>query len=139
MKHTIKLYFLFCFYCSVSFAQIDSSRTALYDFSPKLSLHSWQNNFEFSIQPNLFNDQLNDSSSIMMRTRLQLSGMYKLNREDPVKNNLKMNLLNPLYQEFVSSQSMKELRYILGMVQMGGVAYLAYEHIKKYGFLQLKK
>jgi hypothetical protein len=65
--------------------------------------------------------------------------MYKLNREDPVKNNLKMNLLNPLYQEFVSSQSMKELRYILGMVQMGGVAYLAYEHIKKYGFLQLKK
>jgi hypothetical protein len=138
MKHTIKLYLLFCFYCSVSFAQNDSSKTALYDFSPKLSLHSWQNNFEFSIQPNLFIDQMNDSSSIMMRTRLQLSGIYKLNGEDPIKNNLKTNLLNPLYQEFASTQSMKELKYILGMVQVGGVAYLAYQHIKKYGFLKKK-
>jgi hypothetical protein len=126
---------LFC--SSVLLAQNDSSRTAYYEFSPKLRLSSWQNNFEFSFRPNLMT-QLEDSSSIMMRTRMQLAGMYRLDGEDPIKANMLTNILNPLKQQYLSTQSMKELKYVLGMVSAGGAAYLAYEHIKKYGFLKKK-
>ena len=137
MKLSISFFFMFI--CStVLFAQNDSLKSSLNDFSPKLSLSNWQNNLEFSLQPNFFMHQLNDSSTIMMRTRMQLAGLFKMNEDDPIKSGLKTNILNPLQQEFLSTQSMKEFKYVLNMVEMGGAAYLAYEHLRKYGFLKKK-
>lgn len=76
-----------------------------------------------------------DKSSIMLRTRLQLGEMII---EDPIKTNFRLSILNPLHQKYVESQSMKELKYILGAVQAGAVGYMAYQHLKKYGFLKRK-
>ena len=76
-----------------------------------------------------------DKSSIMLRTRLQLGEMII---EDPIKTNFRLSILNPLHEKYVESQSMKELKYILGAVQAGAVGYLAYQHLKKYGFLKKK-
>jgi hypothetical protein len=137
MKQSFSL-FLILFCSSLLFAQSDSLKKAVYDFSPKLRLSGWQNDLEFSLQPNLLMNQISDSSTIMMRTRLQLAGLYKFNDEDQTKAGLTTNLLNPLHQEYLSTQSMKEIKYVLGMVSAGGVAYLAYEHIRKYGFLKKK-
>ena len=78
---------------------------------------------------------LNDSSSIWIRTRMQLAGIIN---QDEIQNNLQMNILNPLHEKYADLQSMKELKYILGAVQLSAVGYLAYLHLKKYGFLKRK-
>ena len=44
------------------------------------------------------------------------------------------NLLSPLMQQYQSKQKMAPLYYILGTAQTAAVGYLAYKHIKKYGF-----
>jgi len=76
-----------------------------------------------------------DNSSVWMRTRLQLNGLYN---QDNSHGDVKSNVLNPLSQLYSASQSMKELKYFLGAVQTGAVGYLAYKHLKKYGFLKRK-
>jgi hypothetical protein len=78
-------------------------------------------------------DLLNDSSSIWMKTRLQLAYMNSANYSDA-----KTNILNPLYKQYIASQDLKLLKQILGAVQIGAVGYLAYLHLKKYGFLKKK-
>ena len=47
-------------------------------------------------------------------------------------------MLGPLYNNYLESQKLATLKAILGSVQVGAVAYLAYKHIKKYGFLKKK-
>lgn len=81
--------------------------------------------------PNL----LKDTASIWIQTRMQLSNMMN---QDDNKNNLQTNILDPLSQKYSSLQSMKTLKYILGTVQVSAVGYLAYLHLKKYGFLKKK-
>lgn len=76
-----------------------------------------------------------DKTSIMLKTRLQLGEMMN---ENPIKSNFRSGILNPLHEAYSQSQSMKELKYILGMVQAGAVGYMAYQHLKKYGFLKGK-
>jgi hypothetical protein len=74
-----------------------------------------------------------DSSSVWMRARLQLNGMADAQQ---FGDEVKSNLLSPLSQQFTASQRMKELKYILGTIQAGAVGYLAYQHLKKFGFLK---
>ena len=76
-----------------------------------------------------------DSSSIWMSARHQLSGM--LNR-DNWGSDVKSNILNPLSQQYSASQRMKEFKSVLAAIQVGAVGYLAYQHLKKYGFLKKK-
>ncbi len=76
-----------------------------------------------------------DSTSILLRTRMQLGEMIN---DDPIKANFNSSILNPLHERYLESQNMKELKYILGAVQAGAVGYMAYQHLKKYGFLKRK-
>lgn len=78
---------------------------------------------------------LNDSSSIWIQTRMQLAGILN---QGEIQNNLQLNILNPLHEKYADLQSMRELKYILGAVQLSAVGYLAYLHLKKYGFLKRK-
>lgn len=66
---------------------------------------------------------------------MQLAGIIS---EVETQNYLQMNILNPLSAKYSGLQSMKVLKYILGTVQVGAVGYLAYLHLKKYGFLKRK-
>ena len=75
-----------------------------------------------------------DSSSLWMRTRMQLSGMY----DNSTSRGMQSDLLNALSQQYSASQSLKTFGSILGAVQVGAVGYLAYQHLKKYGFLKRK-
>lgn len=121
---------LFILFFSAASAQTDTSKT-YFNINPKFSFGSTQ------ISPEYFNRQppylnfINDSSFIWLRIRLQFD-------VDPMKNNLQTNILNPLSQQYSALQSMKELKYILGMIKTGTVGYLAYLHLKKYGFLKGK-
>ncbi len=78
---------------------------------------------------------LKDTASIWIQTRMLLSSIMN---QDDNKNNLQSNILNPLGQKYSSLQSMKTLKYILGTVQVSAVGYLAYLHLRKYGFLKKK-
>lgn len=42
----------------------------------------------------------------------------------------------PLYQKYKEDSKLNPFRYALGMIQVGAVGYLAYKHIKKFGFLK---
>lgn len=55
-------------------------------------------------------------------------------------SNLQNNFEQPhftsqLYRQYLEDQEFSPVRYVLGMAQLGAVGYLAYKHIKKYGFL----
>jgi len=73
-----------------------------------------------------------NSSTVWLRTELLL-----LNKNLLTKNGeLKTHFTSPLYQEYLRESEFDMVRYILGTVQTGAVAYMAYRHIKKYGFLK---
>lgn len=82
---------------------------------------------------NINTNFLNDSTSILMQTRMQLAW---LNNQNPA--DAKANLLNPLYQNYMANQSMGWFKQILGAVQVGAVGFLAYKHIEKY-YIKKKK
>ncbi len=76
-----------------------------------------------------FNSKLlSDSSSLWLRTRMQLNEM--IYRETSA-GNLQSNILNPLSQQYSATQNMELFRSVVG-----AVGYLAYQHLKKYGFLK---
>ncbi len=46
------------------------------------------------------------------------------------------NISRFLYIEYLEESEFNPVKYALGAVQVGAVGYLAYLHIKKYGFLK---
>ena len=90
---------------------------------------------EFYISP-LFNqipDEIlfdENSSTVWLRTELLLSNKNLLTENGEVKT----HFTSPLYQQYLKDSEFDMVRYILGTVQTGAVAYMAYRHIKKYGF-----
>jgi len=90
---------------------------------------------EFYIAP-LFNhipDEIlfdENSSTVWLRTELLLSNKNLLMENGEVKTHFTL----PLYQQYLKDSEFDMVRYILGTVQTGAVAYMAYRHIKKYGF-----
>ena len=81
------------------------------------------------LQPEMF---FNDNpSTIWLSTELTLSypSMFSpnnLNAED--------HLMSPFYKQYLENSKIDPIRYVLGMAQAAAVGYLAYRHIKKYGF-----
>lgn len=82
---------------------------------------------------NLNTNFLNDSTSILMQTRMQLAWLNNSNQIDA-----KTNLLNPLYKNYMAGQTNRLFNQILGAVQVGAVGFLAYKHIEKY-YIKKKK
>lgn len=91
---------------------------------------------EFARHSIFNNPMIYDSSSALLAAKLYISNSAE---NDPIKNNFTSSVLNPLKQQFAESQNLKELKAILGAVQLGAVGFLAYKHIKEYGFLKEKK
>jgi hypothetical protein len=90
---------------------------------------------EFYIAP-LFNqipDEVlfeDNSSTVWLRTELLLSNRDMLTENGEVNT----HFTSPLYQQYLKDSEFDMVRYVLGTVQAGAVAYMAYRHIKKYGF-----
>lgn len=78
---------------------------------------------------NKTNLHINDSESVWLRTKLQLE--YSVNNQD-INNFNKLML--PLNKQYIESQKLNFVNYFLGITQTAAVGYLAYRHIKKYGF-----
>jgi len=132
---------LFFFFCSVTFAQnrteIDTARA----FNLSIPSEDWEYQFN---NPSFLTEMdklslnkifINDSSSVWMRTRMMIGA---IGSQENLFDNSSSNLLGPLYNNYLETQKLATLKAILGSVQVGAVAYLAYKHIKKYGFLKKK-
>ncbi len=92
----------------------------LQDFGLYLSLHN-KNNIPINKDPN----------TQWLWTNAVLSNSYQSFNEDGVDFK---NMLAPQYEEFKENSKFNPIRYVLGMAQLSAVGYLAYKHIKKYGF-----
>ncbi len=70
-----------------------------------------------------------DSSTLWLRTELALSysnAAGEIKKQD--------YLMLPFYKQYLENSKFDPVRYVLGLAQTAAVGYLAYRHIKKYGF-----
>lgn len=73
-----------------------------------------------------------DRSTIWLRTELLISNYSYLPNEVEFDD----HFASPLHKQFLKDSEFDMVRYVLGMAQLSAVAYMAYRHIKKYGFLK---
>jgi len=78
------------------------------------------------------NNQLlyGDPSTIWLRTELILSSTMSFDE----KTRAEHHYTSILYQRYLEDSKFDPVRHVLGMAQLTAVGYLAYRHIKKYGF-----
>ncbi len=122
-------------------AQVESKTLSV----PKDSLFHYQGinptlnlNYKFDDlihynNPDFFPNNLppyDNPSTIWLRTELALS--FSLPFEE--KTGTDQHFTSILYQQYLEDSKFDPVRYVLGMAQLGAVGYLAYKHIKKYGF-----
>lgn len=69
-------------------------------------------------------------STIWLRTELALSSSLSFGE----KTGTDRHFTSILYQQYLEDSKFDPVRYLLGMAQIGAVGYLAYKHVKKYGF-----
>jgi hypothetical protein len=87
--------------------------------------------FSKAIAPNIPDDILFDDnpSTVWLRTELLI-----MNNSQSDLGDINTHFTSPLYQQYLRDSEFDMVRYVLGAVQAGAVGYMAYRHIKKYGF-----
>ena len=95
-------------------------QTKLDDFELHRQLYNMQS--EISLE--------NDPQTVWLKTS------FLLFQSDNHNSDEQSNLLLPLYNQYLEKSRFDPVRYVLGMAQAGAVGYLAYKHIKKYGFFK---
>lgn len=144
MKRTMNLNFktfllliFFSFTLNIVWAQSENLKRLQLEIPPEI-LEYQLSEFEFLDNSNRFflnTSLLNDTTSLWIKTRIQLGAFSNRSIN---QSNSASDLLNPLYQKYLDSQGMRTINSILGSVSVGATAYLAYKHLKKYGFLKKK-
>ena len=71
-----------------------------------------------------------DPQTIWLRTSIAVSNPEHVNQ------NITSHFLSPLQKKYYEDSKFDPIKTILGAAQVGAVGYLAYKHIKKYGFLK---
>jgi len=69
-------------------------------------------------------------STIWLRTEVLISS----SSIQPGLDEVNTHFTSPLYQQYLRDSEFDVVRTILGTVQAGAVGYMAYRHIKRYGF-----
>jgi hypothetical protein len=142
VKSIIKILPLLFLYAFISFAQqIDNAKIISTNDSLKIKIESnpltqMQIKFdEFELHREFNNMKMNvqiagDPNTVWLRTSLAI-----LNTDNSDQN-FSPHFLSPLEKQYLENSKFNPIRYLLGMVQTGAVGYLAYKHVKKYGFLK---
>ncbi len=142
MKSLIKILSLLFLYTFILYAQqTDNANTVSTNDSLKIrinpnSVTQMQIKFdEFELHRQFNNMKMNvpidgDPQTVWLRTSLAIS-----NTENNGQN-FSPHFLSQLEKQYLENTKFNPIKYALGMVQAGAVGYLAYKHIKKYGFLK---
>ncbi len=75
----------------------------------------------------------NDKNTIWMWTKLSINSPGS---QESHAGESPGSMIEPLHQQFIENSKFNPVRYVLGMAQTAAVGYLAYQHIKKYGFFK---
>ena len=94
-------------------------------FELDLQFKIWQQQNNFLIEGN--------KSNLWLRTELALTAPGGFTDDDLITVG---NFSAPLYERYQENQKFNPLFYVLGMAQTAAVGYMAYQHIKKYGFFK---
>ena len=70
-------------------------------------------------------------STIQLRTELALTYPTAFNSNSTEVSN---HFLLPFYNQYLENSKINPISYVLGLAQTAAVGYMAYRHIKKYGF-----
>ena len=141
MKSILKIFLFLFILSSHAYSQLDDTKTFHNSDSLKIKINSnplidMQIKFdEFELHRELNNMKMDvsidgDPQTVWLRTSLLIG-----NTNNPGSDN-KVHYLSSLYTQYVEDSKFDAFRYVLGMAQVGAVGYLAYKHIKKYGFLK---
>ena len=142
MKSIIKILFLLFISTFISFAQhTDNTQTISADDSLKIKpelnpLTEMQIKFdEFELQREFNNMKMSvridgDPQTVWLRTSLAISN------SETFGQNFSPHFLSPLEKQYLENSKFDPVKYVLGVAQLSAVGYLAYKHIKKYGFLK---
>jgi hypothetical protein len=87
-------------------------------------------NFSFSNSNQLAEG---DSATLWLRTELALSHYQNYSG---AMDNSNTHLMLPFYKQYLENSKFNPIRYVLGIAQTAAVGYMAYRHIKKYGFFK---
>jgi hypothetical protein len=86
--------------------------------------------YQFSIAES---EQLPEGNiaNLQLRTELALSYPSAFNTSGTDEMN---HFMLPYYNRYLENSKLDPVRYVLGLAQAAAVGYMAYRHIKKYGF-----
>ena len=141
MKPVVKIFLALFLLTSFSYAQSDNTNNLYNSDSLKVKINSTplteiQIKFEeFELSREFFDLKKKisldgDPQTVWLRTSLAVSNTIAPN------NQKSLHHLSPFYAQYLEDSKFNPVRYVLGMVQLGAVGYLAYKHIKKYGFFK---
>jgi hypothetical protein len=136
MFHLFKIFF-FCLVLSfVARSQelSDSVKVNSQTINPNKSLSSVLDDLDFYLDLHDLNKTLllnADPNTTWLWTS------YAISSQAAYQSNVDFDDMTlPLYKKYLEDSKFNPFRYALGMMQAGAVGYLAYKHIKKYGFLK---
>jgi hypothetical protein len=86
--------------------------------------------FDFSIAES---EQLPDGTIANLQLRTELALSYPTAFSTGSTDEMNHYML-PLYNRYLENSKLDPVRYVLGLAQAAAVGYMAYRHIKKYGF-----
>jgi len=141
MKSVASIILFLFVHSSLVYSQVDDTKNFYNNDSLKIQLHfnpliDMQIKFdEFELHRELNNMKMDvlidgDPQTVWLRTSLAIG-----NTNNPGSDN-KVHYLSPFYTQYIEDSKFDVVRYVLGMAEVGAVGYLAYKHIKKYGFLK---
>lgn len=141
MKTAFKIFLFVLLYSSIFYAQSEPKNSFHTNDSLKIKINlnpltQMQIKFdEFELHRELYNMKMNvpidgDPQTIWLRTSIAISNTENFGKD------FSPHFLSPLEKQYLEDSKFNPVRYILGMAQVGAVGYLAYKHIKKYGFLK---
>lgn len=139
MTKGLKILFVISFVSGVLYAQVEETyQSQLSDSSyrfqgiiPPVEFQYDMNEiFSKPISNQVPEDVLFDDnpSTVWLRTNLLISNSTNGFGE------INTHFTSTLYQQYLRDSEFDMVRYILGTVQAGAVGYMAYRHVKKYGF-----
>jgi len=113
-----------------------NSKDSVYRFQGIIPPVEYQYDLQQFFTEPLFNeipDEIlfeNNPSNIWLRTEVLISNNSAQTNFGEVNTFFTVSL----YQQYLKDSEFDMVRYVLGTIQTGAVAYMAYRHIKKYGF-----
>lgn len=138
MNRLFKLLFYFVVTSCAALAQneIDSLATNLNPILLNKHFSTFVEDFDFYLEL----QNLNKSISINTDPNTKwLWASYAISNSNASTSQSNLNfddMTLPLYQKYQQDSKFNPFRYAFGLAQTGAVGYLAYKHIKKYGFLK---